>query len=440
MRSKMTKALILTLLAVIGLVGLMSGLGCAIGDDLWAINLGPNQLKKFTSYDDLEEYVKDKRLNNSPYFYWHGGRGSINIFTMESLSDSKSGGESIDWSSTNIQVEGVDEADIVKTDGTYIYLISGDKLIIVEAYPVEEAQVLSEIALEYSPIELFINGDRLVVFEQDYQGSYTGDKVYVKTYDVSDRESPVLVRNVTMDGSYHASRMIGQYTYVIVNSPIGDYEEGDVIIPQIWADGELRELHPSYIYYPVLDQCYPSGYTTIMVIDVQDEAAEPAYETLLLGSASTIYVSLNNIYITFTQWEENRQATHIHRFAIADGEVSYRAAGVVPGRLLNQFSMDEHDGYFRVAITTGWLSSSFDDATSKNHLCVMDMDLNIVGKLENLAPGEEIYSARFMGDRCYLVTFRKVDPLFVIDLENPYNPPGSRCIEDYRLFRLPASL
>jgi uncharacterized secreted protein with C-terminal beta-propeller domain len=138
----------------------------------------------------------------------------------------------------------------------------------------------------------------------------------------------------------------------------------------------------------------------------------------LLGATSNMYVSLNNIYIISQRFER----TLIYRMSIEDDQIEAAANGEVPGYALNQFSMDEHEGYFRIATTTGHIARSFDEASSENHIYVLNMDLNIVGRLENLAPGEKIYSARFMGDRCYLVTFRKVDPLFVIDLKDPYDP------------------
>ncbi|MDI6884716.1 MAG: beta-propeller domain-containing protein, partial [Hadesarchaea archaeon] len=139
------------------------------------------------------------------------------------------------------------------------------------------------------------------------------------------------------------------------------------------------------------------------------------------------FVSSNNIYVTYTDywvyplrdwsseingWET--ETTIIHKISIANGTIEYKSQGEVPGQVLNQFSMDEYQGYFRIATTTGWMG--------QNNVYVLDGNLDIVGRLEGLAPGESIYSARFIGSRAYLVTFKKVDPLFVIDLEDPKNP------------------
>jgi len=127
------------------------------------------------------------------------------------------------------------------------------------------------------------------------------------------------------------------------------------------------------------------------------------------------------MYITYSTYSNGIQGTKVHRISIDEGEIEYQASGAVPGYVLNQFSMDEFNGYFRIATTEGqvWTTKG---TVSQNNVYVLDMELDTIGMLENLAPGETIYSARFMGNRCYLVTFKKIDPLFVIDLSTPANP------------------
>jgi uncharacterized secreted protein with C-terminal beta-propeller domain len=405
------------------------------------LHLGGNQISKFASYEELQEFVKTNA--GSKQFSWEVSRGGINLFSVTaggwapapSVGDhSATEGSITDYSDTNIQVAGVDEADIVKTDGDYIYLVSGNKTIIVSAYPPEQARVLSEIELEGTVIGIFINGDRLVVFEEEtpyyaYPGvrwdsvekfymPYVSPKIFVKVYDVSDRENPQLQREVSTDGSYVSSRMIGDYAYVVVNEPV--YEEDDEInLPRIYSDGNEKgtEIPATDIYYSdVADNYYM--YTTIIAINTQDDDQEPTYETILLGASSNLYVSMDNIYLTFPVWGGDvgdSPKTAIHRIHIDGSVMNYTASGEVPGTVLNQFSMDEYEGYFRVATTT-W------DGTSQNNVYILNMSLNITGLLEGLARGERIYSARFMGDRGYMVTFKQVDPLFVIDLSDPYYP------------------
>jgi uncharacterized secreted protein with C-terminal beta-propeller domain len=198
-------------------------------------------------------------------------------------------------------------------------------------------------------------------------------------------------------------------------------------------DNRTVEILASAVYYSDLPDTH-HVYTTIVAINLQSAEEEPTFESFLLGGTRNLYVSLNNIYMTLPKtsllyalpWQRvpkvKAQRTVIHRVSIENGDIEYVASGEVPGYVLNQFSMDEYNGYFRIATTTRHVNVTTKKTTSGNHIFVLDMNLNIVGKLENLALGERIYSARFLSYRCYLVTFKKVDPLFVVDLKNPTAP------------------
>jgi len=366
-------------------------------------------LKKFSSYNELKNFVKTSVQDYSQYLWERAPAGTL--LGMRTASSDAQTYNVPEYSTTNIQVEGVDEADIVKTDGEYIYVVSGNNVVILKAYPAENAKVLSKIELDGSLKGVFINEDRLVVFED-----FNYYKISIKVYDVSDRTSPSLKRNETRDGCYFNSRMIGDYVYVVINQPLY-HQENEVALPKIYSNDEIKEISATEIYY-VDAPSYSYALTTVVAVNVQNDYQEPTDKPFLLGATSNMYVSLNNIYIISQRYER----TLIYRMSIEDGQIEAAANGEVPGYALNQFSMDEHEGYFRIATTTGHIARSFDEASSKNHIYVLDMDLDIVGRLEDLAPGEKIYSARFMGDRCYLVTFRKIDPLFVIDLKDPYDP------------------
>jgi len=395
------------------------------------VNPGPLEISRFSSYEELKEFVnentQDKGMLSMPDRFWSGA--------AEEDALAPAAGDS-DYSATNIQVAGVDEADIVKTDGEYIYLVSGNKTIIVKAYPPEQARIVSEIELEGTIIGIFVNGDRLVLFEQEMpyylyyddvpavEESYAGyisPTMSIRVYDVSDRADPQLQREISSDGQYISSRMIGDYVYVVTNEPVYE-EEGEVNLPKIHCGGNETEIPATDICYSNVSDYYYM-YTTIMAINTQNDEQEPTYETILLGASSTLYVSVNNIYLTFPVWGTDilgrevwdSPRTSIHRIHIEGDEIEYVASGEVPGMVLNQFSMDEYDGYFRVATTT-W------GETTGNHVYILEMGLNIVGSVEDLAPGETIYSARFMGEKGYLVTFKQVDPLFVIDLSDPSHP------------------
>src|SRR4030042_20846 len=301
---------------------LVTFVGLFAVDTTGPLYLGENQISQFTSYDELQEFVK----TNAGYkqFYWGFSRGDVSLEAggaeNADLAPTVSG-----HSTTNIQVAGVDEADIVKTDGEYIYLVSGNKTIIVKAYPPEQGQIVSEIELEGRVIGIFINGDRLVVFEEEtpyyvyydiqwgsaekFYIPYISPKIFVKVYDVSDKQNPQLRRELSTNGQYVSSRMIGDYAYQVINEPV--YERDDEIsLPKVSSGDNETEILPTDIYYSNVTDYYYM-YTTIIAINVQNDAQEPAYETILLGASSNLYVSADSIYLTFTVWRPEGLAPNV---------------------------------------------------------------------------------------------------------------------------------
>ncbi len=467
--------------------------------------------KRFLSLEDLNAFIK---------YAAYANRVSKENADFETVDTAGSGAS--DHSTTNIQVEGVDEADVVKNDGRYIYVVSGRKVVIVDAYPAEDAEILSEIEFDEQPSEIFINEDKLVVFTQEYinedgrsptpyyYGSTT--KTNVVVYDISNRKKPKVAREIKADGNYFDSRMIGDYVYVIINEPVyyrpcpvydsvilegvgefiaGDCVEESITAPKVTIDGEeTGDELPDIYYWDAPDTSY--HFTTILAINTQDDKEKPGRKIFLMGDAQNMFVSLGNIYVTRTkgindyevmeevydeivipgmprqtragleeiessnksfnvkrleraevvreyianldkeetselyeqidaktilimeEYQKSSEQTAINKIAINKGKITPKASGSVPGTVLNQFSMDEYAGNFRIATTVGW--------NGDNNVYVLDEDLDVIGELEGLAPGESIYSARFMGSRCYLVTFKKIDPLFVIDMSDPKNP------------------
>jgi len=408
--------------------------------------LSSARLQKFSSYEELRSFLNTSSRSYGDYYGYDLSPSApatlFNTFGLKNTASTESTNQpsTPEYSTTNIQVEGVDEADIVKTDGEYIYVMSTNNVTIIRAYPATDAEILSKIKMKGTLNGMFINGDKLIVFEE--QSPYDNYRPYeekpvnaysytwqttIRIYDVADRENPVLARNVTVDGSYFDSRMIGDYVYTVTNSPAYYYED-EVPLPRIILDGRSTTISASDIYYSnITDSGY--SFTTIIALNIQNDLQEPTIQPLLFGTTSNMYVSLNNIYVTNLNATsiqrlgtyQTLEKTVVHRIHVEDGEIEYQASGEVPGHILNQFSMDEYDKHFRIATTTGQVWG-WGQTTSKNHVYILNMNLNITGKLEDLAPGEKIYSARFMGDRGYLVTFKKIDPLFVLDLSDPEDP------------------
>ena len=393
------KVVILTLLIGVSLIAML----CT------KVEYGTATLNRFKSYEELKEFLQRERVY--PYYPYSP---FVNSFGLR--AQALNAMEGFDYSKTNIQVEGVDEADIVKVDGEYIYVISGQKVIIVKAYPAEEASILSKITVNGTLKQLFINEERLVVFYES--GSYNEAKTCINIYDISDRAKPTIRSEIAVDGQYFSSRMIGDYVYVVIRKAAW-LVDGEVALPKIYSEDGCRIVPATDIYYSNIADC---GYifTTIVTVNIFEDTQKPKDETILSGWTTCIYVSLENIYLAIGDYDK----TVLHRIHIENGEIFTAADGEVTGYVLNQFSMDEYEGYFRIATTSQMTSFSEKSPILhlQNNVYILNMDLNIVGKLENIAPGEKIYSARFMGDTFYLVTFRKTDPLFVINLSDPYSP------------------
>jgi inhibitor of cysteine peptidase len=403
-------------------------------------------MKTFASYDELNSFLTANTQDGSTYY----GGGPLDSQFFGSSREALDGPvpahlsgadfSSNDYSTTNIQVAGVDEADIVKTDGKYIYVAtdnnyystSQNNVYIMKANP-QDPRVIAKIGLGNNTYVagMFLSEDsnKLVVIGSQYQlyayektaGAqdmfypyYSSVNTFLSVYDVSEKASPVLARNLTLSGSYFNSRMIGDYVYTVVSQPTY-FINKDVVLPQVYENAKASEIAPSRIYYAdVVDDYFT--FTTFIGLNLMDDAQEPTNMTVLMGGASTMYVSLSNIYVTYPTWSEQGQYTSIYRVHVNGSELSFEAKGNVLGYVLNQYSMDEYNGYFRLATT------SQKNQTQHNNVYVLNANLNITGKLENLAKNERIYSARFMGDKCYIVTFRQVDPFFVLDMSNPAEP------------------
>jgi inhibitor of cysteine peptidase len=237
---------------------------------------------------------------------------------------------------------------------------------------------------------------------------------YINVYDITNKANPVLSRNFTVSGSYFNSRMIGDNVYAVVSQPAVAYANG-VNLPAIYNGKSETSIAPTSIYYADMVQPDYYSFTSFFGINVIDDTQQPTNLTVMMGGASSMFVSQNNIYVTYPTWTNSGQFTSIYRVSIDGAQLSFKAQGTVPGYTINQYSMDEDNGYFRIA--TNWYNQ-----TQMNNVYVLDANLSLVGKLEGLAQGESLYSVRFMGDRAYLVTFHQTDPFFIIDLSNPSAP------------------
>lgn len=488
--------------------------------------LSSGDLKKFSDYQELRGFLLARN-----HEYQQKYRQSIGMMPINTTFDLSSQAESLsspvsdgaladDYSRTNVQVAGVDEADIIKTDGEYIYALVYNDVYVIKARPAEQARALTKLSFPSRPSEMYIDNGVLVVMGQDRQIIETSvyqkfhrqsPYTFVRVFDVSNPEEPKSVRSLSFEGSYQDSRLIDGRLYMVINN-YSHYLTGETAIPRLVdndrflsSDCNNNDLcfAPNVYYFDVPYESYQL--TSINTLDLRTNNEPVESQAYLLSGSQNIYVSADNIFITHTEYlneidvrvvvlkdllfdrlsvseqdllleieslsslilsqsekkqkimqlfqrfldskasserssldaeieaamkkkyedeSANWERTLIYKFDLNDGSPIYRAKGSVPGTVLNQFSLDEDaSGRLRIATTR---SRNFNflgqSQESYSNLYILTADLKILGAVENLAPGERIYSVRFMGNRAYMVTFRQIDPLFVIDLSNPQDP------------------
>jgi inhibitor of cysteine peptidase len=482
-----------------------------------AVAPATGDIKKFSSVDEIREYIKNNTAFANENGYGYTGTWAATDLAIAapqaavaesavakgvSLSTPSSVG-STDHSTTNVQVAGVDEPDFVKNDGKYIYVISGQTLAIVDAYPAVSASIVSKTEIGDTPKDLFIDGDRLVLFttgtdETDIASSgdspvaaskisampyYYGTHLPVTHavfYDIRDRAHPKVAKDYTIDGDYLDARLIGSNLYLVTREQISPYDGDRITVPAV-HEGTKTVIAPDVYYFDNPERQY--AFTTISSFDT-GSAKEKEARTYLVGSGNLLYVSENAMYITYQKynnvyrpmrsgpvialddvqsgsvasssglsapvlWEDfnkmsetekqayiaemknkeqesiqkkeiDQTTTAIHKIAISNGAITYIAQGDVPGILESQFSMDEHNNNLRVATTSSVYTTR--GSYEYNNVFVLDSGMKLIGSLTHIAEQEKIYSTRFIGDRLYMVTFKRVDPFFVIDLSTPTAP------------------
>ncbi len=358
--------------------------------------------------------------------------------------------KSNDFSNTNDQVEGVNEADIIKTDGEFIYVATGKSIKIYRANngkPIltdEIKMTIDEKTGEYIQFtEMYIDKGRLVILgaknvfnnwirpipetEKPMIAPAVEDRIgilpmgksytYLGVYSLNSSGKASLMKELEVEGNLLSSRKKDNTVYLVINQYLYSFWGDDNgYIPMYRdsvRDNDFEKLPiESIMYYPGRrDQ----NYLMVAAVDIKDAKEESTIEAFL-GSGTQVYMSNEALYVSGQDYNTIwGTITNITKFSVDGMKIGFAGGGMVEGYLLNQFSMDEYNGNLRVA-TTNWKRES------TNAVYVLDKNLNQIGSVENLAPGETIYSVRFMGDMGYVVTFRQIDPLFVLDLSNPGTP------------------
>lgn len=382
------------------------------------------------------------------------------------------------WSHQS-QVQDVDEIDLIETDGTYLYAISGRSLVIIGGLQSGQPQVVSRIDLDPAerPLGIFLTGGRIAVVSASGGGvggfvmrgdgirircgwePWTPTRTVVTVFDVADRSAPSLVQRTSMDGSLVTSRVVDGQLRLVLNAglnppplarlPIDPLPTGmswwqprsryeteaeyveriraggiDALMPMVRTlDGAGNVLQESPLVSPVdvwhrgVDQC--RNLTVLATFDLNSDGAGPT-DTVGVVTAGEVqvYATADSVYVFDGRWTAHGPRTDVRQFTFSQAThgIELASQGTFAGQLLNQFAVDEREGRLRVVV------EGLPDGHAVHVLERHGETLEVAGSLSGLAAGESLYAVRFVGDRAYFVTFRQVDPLFVVDFTDPVKP------------------
>ncbi len=375
---------------------------------------GKFELKQFSSSDELSDVLGEYRNYYATTLDLDGVLSMYKGATSEydsAPNSSENDTSAPSHSETNVQVEGVDEDDVIKTDGNYIYYLNDTGINILSAKD-GATQKLSTIATNAGGMYLY--GDILAVVGTEYDSNYA-PKTTIAVYDVTDRAAPRLTRAVVMEGTTLTTRMNDGKIYYILSA------DSDTL-PKAGDGSSFEEMPASNAYY---FKGVPYNYfTTLGYVDLNcSDGSMDAYKSYL-GAGNVFYMSKDYLYVTATDYSARYYTngfrtyadysvagqTRILKFSLDSLEPVAHANA--DGTVRDRYSLDEYEGNFRIATTVGSEGSA---------VFVFDENLNPLGEVRGIAPGEQIYSARFNGDTANIVTFLQVDPLFKIDLSDPKN-------------------
>ena len=325
--------------------------------------------------------------------------------------------------------------DVVKTDGSYIYVLKSSRT--VEIYRAEAGEITAAATVQpetgdaqISYQDMYVDGDRMILAGNIFQSQMSQEaadmyrmdsdtRTVADVYDISDPENPEFLGRTTRDGQYITSRKTGNHLYIFSEyaaslETMATAESPEMFLPCTQED---QLIPPEDLYAPSdgLEAWASCEYLLMTSVDlgnpeeIQDQKA-------VLNGGWQVSVTLDSIYLRYIHWDSAETTTDLVRFAYEDGDFQAVAGVTLAGELTDEYALNEQDGYLRLLLS-GW-----DGNQQTNYVYVLNDQMQVTGQIDGLAPGEMIYSARFMGDIGYFVTYRNVDPLFAVDLSDPENP------------------
>ena len=443
---------------------LLSAIFVPKNDNFKATNIAVNDdIAKNVSYESLYKNFKaiaEKQKSRYKLYSKNGAvflnSGAEGIDIEEEYIDensvvankTSSAASKEDHSSTTTQVEGVDEADIIKTDGEYIYYLSENNLKIIRADQKNTALVSNTDILKLAGIDkkkdgyhnvndiyLYDNSIIAVINSSLYYKYLRNDNlVYIAVLDISSKENVKLKGMLAQCGSANSTRLIGDTLYLVTNHPVNlekiDKDKPRTYVPYTVDCGKEKPFEESEII-SCSDYKEAPVYLVAGAYNIKDISEISVLS--LLGYSQDIYCSNENLIVTSAKYTKEKnttlQKTVVTRISLNSGKLKYEATAELNGTLLNQFSIDEYNGFFRFVTTvreskykTSSKSVVYYNNSQYNSLVILNGKLEQTGIIDKLAKDERVYSVRFMGDTAYFVTFRQTDPLFSADLSDPFSP------------------
>ncbi len=367
------------------------------------------------------------------------------VYDAEAVNAKSADSASKMYSNTNVQVSGIDEADIIKNDGEYIYFIHGKSVLIYRAADLKKMSAV-KIKSEkdnFSVNDIYVYKNRLVVITTEYGASdgnetngcsvskfagfyNAGARCFI--YDTENKENPSLVFEQTQSGSYVTSRLNGNILFTVSYYHPAYMDDGEKYEENVIPSVNGKMIKRGDIFFK------PEGdslcYTVVSACNIEKNESVGTSYAYLGGYSDACYCTGDMLYISRREnlcerikkeysVSEDIIYTEIIGLSVSENEIKQVSSGIVKGIFIGQFAMDEYNGYFRCATTSFAGDEIF---KRESNIYVLDSSLNTVGKIENLKENEEVKSVRFMGDTAYVVTFENTDPLFIIDLSNPNSP------------------